>query len=278
MKTFLMCEPKSFAVTYEINPWMNSNIGKVNHDLAYEQWTSLCNKIKNTGAKVVVMRNQPEKLPDLVFTANAALIINNHALISHFACLERQPESKIYSEFLKELGFQVDNFFIKQNIYFEGAGDALLEKEKNILVLGYGFRTSKNAYEYVKDFLSKVSPETKILHAELVNPSFYHLDTCFCPLDNGYILYYPGAFSEKTNNDFKQYFGSKLIPLLKEDADNFGCNAVSIGKILVLNSASDELKNKLNQVGITIVENPLNQYMLSGGSSKCLTLELSLRK
>jgi N-dimethylarginine dimethylaminohydrolase len=275
MKKFLMCEPRAFAVNYEINPWMNSNIGKVNYELAYEQWKSLYNKIKNSGAEVLVMKEQPENLPDLVFTANAALTINGHALISHFACKERQPESPIYSEFLDKSGLKSDNYFIDNNIYFEGAGDALLEKHKNILVLGYGFRTSKEAYGYVKQFLTKVSSETKLLHAELINPNFYHLDTCFCPLDNGYVLYYPGAFSERTIKEFKEAFGDRLIALSKEDADAFGCNAVSIGNVLVLNKVSKDLKNKLGLLEITVIENSLSQYMLSGGSSKCLTLELS---
>lgn len=276
MKTILMCEPKAFAVNYEINPWMNSNIGKVEYQTAYQQWEALYNKIKNTGAEVVVMRNQPKNLPDLVFTANAALIVNNHALISHFACLERQPESPIYSQFLEEVGLKSDNYFVDNNIYFEGAGDALLEKETNVLVLGYGFRTSKEAYGYVREFLNNVSRETTLLHAELVNPSFYHLDTCFCPLDNGYVLYYPGAFSQKTINAFQNTFGDKLIPLCEEDADAFGGNAVSLGNTLILNKASRHLKNQLNMLDINVVESTLDQYMLSGGSAKCLTLDLSL--
>lgn len=275
MKTFLMCEPKAFAVNYEINPWMSSNIGKVNYQLAYDQWKSLYNQIKSAGAEVLVMREQPKNLPDLVFTANAALTINGQALVSHFACKERQPESVIYSEFLKSVGLKVDNCFIENNIYFEGAGDALLEKKKNILVLGYGFRTSKQAKFHVEKFLNKVSRETKLLHAELINPNFYHLDTCFCPLDNGYVLYYPGAFSEQTVESFKEIFQDKLIPLSKEDASDFGCNAVSVGNILILNKASRDLKNKLGLLDIAVIENSLTQYMLSGGSSKCLTLELS---
>lgn len=277
MKTILMCEPKGFAVNYEINPWMNSNIGKVDHKLAYTQWESLYNNIVAGGNKVVVMRNQPSNLPDLVFTANAALTINNHALISNFACVERQPESLIYSEFISGLGLKVDNYFVHNEIFFEGAGDALLEKHKNILVLGYGFRTNKNAKEYVQEWLKMVSPNTKLLHAELINPNFYHLDTCFCPLDNGYVLYYPGAFSETTNEEFQEKFAEKLIALNEQDAALFGCNAVSVDSKLYLNEVSQNLQNKLNSLDINVIASSLNQYMLSGGSAKCLTLELSLK-
>jgi len=276
MKTILMCEPKAFAVNYEINPWMNFNIGKVNYFVAYKQWENLYKILQNLNVNLVVMRNQPKDLPDLVFTANAALVINGNALISHFAYKERQSESILYNDFLRTLQFKTDTYFIDNDIYFEGAGDALLEKHKNILVLGYGFRTEKKAYNYVKNFLEKVSPKTELIHAELINPDFYHLDTCFCPLDNGYIIYYPEAFSKKTLNEFNKKFENKLIPLSKEDAMLFGCNAVSVDNNLVLNKASKELKTKLQNIGVKVLESSLDQYILSGGSAKCLTLELSL--
>lgn len=276
MKTILMCEPNSFAVNYDINPWMSSSIGKVDKNMAYQQWKDLSQKIKGLGHRVVVMHNQPEELPDLVFTANAALTINNHALIASFACVERQAESAIYSEYISGLGLKVDNYFVHNDIYFEGAGDALLEKNKNILVLGYGFRTNKLAKEYVQEWLKMVSSNTKLMQVELINPNYYHLDTCFCPLDNGYVLYYPGAFSEKSNNELKDVFQNKLIAVSEEDASFFACNAVSLNNYLILNKASAGLQKKLNSLDITVVETPLNQYMLSGGSAKCLTLELSL--
>ncbi len=277
MKTILMCEPNSFAVNYDINPWMSSSIGKVDKNKAHQQWKDLSKKIKDVGHKVVVMHNQPEELPDLVFTANAALTINNHALISNFACVERQAESTIYSEYISGLGLKIDNYFVHNDIYFEGAGDALLEKNKNILVLGYGFRTSRLAKEYVQEWLKMVSYNTKLMQVELINPNYYHLDTCFCPLDNGYVLYYPGAFSEKSNNELKDTFQNKLISVSEEDASFFACNAVSLDNCLILNRASTSLQKKLNSLDITVVETPLNQYMLSGGSAKCLTLELSLK-
>lgn len=277
MKKILMCFPEEFGVNYEINPWMNSNIGKVNYKLAIEQWGKLYNHLLNLGVDVIVIKNQPENLPDLVFTANAALTINNHALIANFECNERKPESKIYSDFIKRLGLSVDNFFIKNKISFEGAGDALYEKHNDTLVLAYGFRTNKNAYSYVKQFFKKVSHTTKLIQAELINPSFYHLDTCFCPLDNGYVLYNPEAFSTQTIENFKEAFPGKLITVKNEDAKLFGCNAISVGDNLILNSISEELEEKLNTLGINVIQTPLDQFMLSGGSAKCLTLELSLQ-
>lgn len=276
MKKILMCFPHCFDVNYEINPWMNSNVGKVNNELAKTQWINLENILKQY-TNLLVMKNQPKELPDLVFTANAALTINNNALLSKFACIEREDESILYKNFLNENKINVDTFFVENKINFEGAGDALLEKNKNTLILGYGFRTDKIAINYVESWLKKVSPKTTILHAELINPNFYHLDTCCCPLDNGYVMYYPLAFSEETNKQFKEIFNDKIIEVSLEDAKMFGCNAVSINDKLIVNDITLDLEKKLKKIGIETIKTPMNEFMLSGGSVKCLTLELSLK-
>lgn len=276
MKRFLMCAPRQFAVNYEINPWMHSNIGKVDGELAATQWATLLTQMRSIKNDIYVMQDQPAQLPDLVFTANAALTINNHALVSYFACEQRRPESVIYANILKELNLSIDMSCVEQQVNFEGAGDALLHKKSNTLVLAYGFRSEQKALHLVKDFLRKSSSSTTVLQVQLVNPNFYHLDTCFCPMDNGYILYYPKAFSNDSLALLKEKFGSLLIAVSDEDAAQFSCNAVSVERFLFLNHASAKLMKELLDIGTIVVQSPLDQFMLSGGSAKCLTLELSL--
>ncbi len=276
MKTILMCEPREFNVNYEINPWMNSNIGNVDKGLAYSQWEYLYQQIKKV-AKVEVIKNQPKDLPDLVFTANAAFVLNNKVAIAHFSKKERQPESIIFGEFFSNKNYEVDSFFLNEDIPFEGAGDCLFEKKTNTVVISYGFRTDKSACEYMGNFLSKISKEINLIQVELINPSFYHLDTCFCPLDNGYILYYPGAFSKNSNQLFKDCFNEKLIEMTSEDAKMFACNAVSVENYIFLNNVSQETERKLINLGFQIIKTPMGEFMKSGGGAKCLTLDVSLR-
>lgn len=48
----------------------------------------------------------------------------------------------------------------------------------------------------------------EIVICELVHPKFYHLDTCFAPVDQTTALWYPPAFSENTKkevNDFSSW-------------------------------------------------------------------------
>lgn len=272
-KTILMCEPNLFNVNYEINPWMEHKINSVDSDLAYKQWKSLMT-ILSEKSKTVIMEKQSTLLPDIVFTANAGLIIDNTFITSNFQFNERKPESFIFSRHLNEIGFSVDNYFIENDIAFEGAGDALFSHSNKSLFLAHGFRTSKLCSNHIVNVLKNHNSSYTLYELELIDPRFYHLDTCFCPLDNGLIMYYPKAFSMETREKLIGNFGNKLIEVSEEDAITFVCNAVSVSNNLILNKVSDDFKNYLNLMGINVYEAPMSEFLKSGGSCKCLTLNL----
>ncbi len=273
MKKFLMCSPKNFNVNYEINPWMKNKTGSVDLSNAEKQWDILYHKIK-LKSEIKLMENQPIDLPDLVFTANAGLMLNENFILANFEKEERKNESLIYKNFLENNNVKVDTFFCDNDISFEGAGDALLDKRTRNLVLAYGFRTNKKAFDYLDEKLRKNNIVEDILHVELVNPNFYHLDTCFCPLDNGYILFYPGAFSAMGNKLLLEKFGNYLIAVSKDEANAFACNAVSLGSTVITNYLDKNTINLLNGFGLKVDLVELTEFMKSGGSAKCLTLEI----
>jgi N-dimethylarginine dimethylaminohydrolase len=274
MKRFLMCYPKNFLVNYEINPWMKNNIGTVDNLTAVTQWEELHKQLLSVGNEIVLMRNQSAEVPDLVFTANAAMKTGKAALIANFANAERKPESELYKELFESIGFTADMRCIEQNINFEGAGDILIHKSSNTYVLAYGFRTDKKALDMVQGFLKDNNSSAKVVQVKLVDPRFYHLDTCFCPLDNGDILYHPAAFSEASLLILQEIFKDKLIEVGQEDAQNFACNAVSIDRFIYMNKASGPLLKVLLDKGFIIVGTPLSEFLKAGGSAKCLTMEI----
>jgi lysine-ketoglutarate reductase/saccharopine dehydrogenase-like protein (TIGR00300 family) len=105
---------------------------------------------------------------------------------------------------------------------------------------------------------------------------FYHLDTCFCPLANGYLLYYPGAFDSYSNRVIEMRVApEKRIAIVEADAVNFACNAVNIESIVIMNKASDSLKSRLAEVGFQVIETPLTEFLKAGGAAKCLTLRVT---
>src|SRR5262249_1059495 len=79
---FLMCRPEHFAVSYTINPWMNPTRWARDagaHAAAEREWTALHRKLLELGAAVELVP-PAAGLPDLVFTANAAVVLDRQAL------------------------------------------------------------------------------------------------------------------------------------------------------------------------------------------------------
>ncbi|MGL5875421.1 MAG: TIGR00300 family protein [Xenococcaceae cyanobacterium] len=264
---FLMCAPDHYDVDYVINPWMEGNIHKSSRDRAVEQWQKLYHVLKDNA--IVDLVEPAKGWPDMVFTANAGLVLGKNVVLSRFYHKERQGEEPYFKEWFEDNGFTV--YELPQDLPFEGAGDALLDREGRWLWAGYGFRSELDSHSYLAKWL-----DIEVLSLRLIDNRFYHLDTCFCPLDRGYLLYYPGAFDAYSNRLIQMRVpAEKRIALDEPDAVNFSCNAVNINSIVVMNKASDRLKQNLVDAGFQIIETPLTEFLKAGGAAKCLTLRFT---
>lgn len=266
----LMCPPTYYGIFYRINPWMNQE-NKVNKKLAEQQWQKLRKQIINCGAETVIIPPQPG-LPDMVFTANAALISNKKAYLAQFAHPERQRERIYFKRFLVSQGFSiygdqtVNASSTQQTLPFEGCGDAL--NVGNLLFLGYGLRSDHKTH---KD-IAQNFPEYQCISLELINSHYYHLDTCFCPIDQKTVLYYPKAFSDQSQQKIKQHLQTIEVP--EEEAKRFACNAVVINQQIILPANCPKTENNLIKQGFTVHPCELSEYIKAGGAAKCLTLKL----
>ncbi|HIK23033.1 MAG TPA: TIGR00300 family protein [Thermosynechococcus sp. M3746_W2019_013] len=264
---FLMCPPTHYEVDYVINPWMEGNIHKSSRDRAQQQWQKLY-EIIHARATVELIEPQPG-WPDMVFTANAGLVLGDRVVLSRFYHPERQGEEPYFKAWFESQGYQV--FELPKQVPFEGAGDALLDREGRWLWAGYGFRSELDSHAYLAKWL-----DIEVLSLRLMDERFYHLDTCFCPLTDGYLLYYPPAFDAYSNRLIElRVPADKRIAVQETDAVNFACNAVNIDRTVILNCASQELKSALAQRGFEVVETPLTEFLKAGGAAKCLTLRVS---
>jgi lysine-ketoglutarate reductase/saccharopine dehydrogenase-like protein (TIGR00300 family) len=264
---FLMCPPDHYDVDYVINPWMEGNIHKSSRDRAVDQWQGLYHLIKD---RVIVDLVTPQPgWPDMVFTANAGLVIGNTVVLSRFFHKERQGEEPFFKKWFQDQGFIV--YELPKDLPFEGAGDALLDREGRWLWAGYGFRSELDSHPYLAKWL-----DIEVFSLRLMDERFYHLDTCFCPLTGGYLVYYPPAFDSYSNRLIEMRVpDAKRIAIDEPDAVNFACNAVNINRTIIMNKASDGLKERLQAAGFEIVETPLTEFMKAGGAAKCLTLRVT---
>ena len=263
----LMCAPHHYDVDYVINPWMEGNIHRSSRDLAEAQWDKLY-QVLQTYATIDLVEPQPG-WPDMVFTANAGLILGNTVVLSRFFHPERQGEEPYFQAWFESQGYKVHT--LPKNLPFEGAGDALIDRSGRWLWAGYGFRSELDSHPYLAEWL-----DVEVLSLRLVDRRFYHLDTCFCPLTDGYLLYYPGAFDTYSNRLIElRVPAEKRIAIDETDAVNFACNTVNIDRIVVMNKVSDGLNQTLKECGFTVVETPLTEFLKAGGAAKCLTLKVT---
>lgn len=264
---FLMCSPDHYDVDYVINPWMEGNIHKSSRDRAVEQWHKLHHVLKDHA--IVDLVNPQQGWPDMVFTANAGLVLGKNVVLSRFLHKERQGEEPHFKEWFEAQGYTV--YELPKELPFEGAGDALLDREGRWLWAGYGFRSELDSHPYLAKWL-----DIEVVSLRLTDERFYHLDTCFCPLTGGYLLYYPPAFDAYSNRLIEMRVApEKRIALEEADAVNFACNAVNIDQVVVMNKASDRLKQRLAEAGFRVMETPLTEFLKAGGAAKCLTLRVT---
>lgn len=258
---FLMCSPQYYDILYEINPWMNRE-HKADKVLALTQWNNLKKIISACGAEVKLVEQVPD-LPDMVFTANAALIHQHHVFLANFKHPERQGERAHFETWFKENGFVI--FDDKQRLDFEGAGDALFAGNK--LFCASGFRTNPLVHETIKTW-----SEAEIISVELVDPYFYHLDTCFCPLNDKQAIWWPDAFTPASQKKLAHEI--ELLSIPKEDAKKFACNAVVINNYVIIPSGCDDTQKILETLGLIVHQTDMSEYIKAGGACKCLTLNL----
>ena len=258
----LMCPPDFYGIEYEINPWMHKE-RQVDRPLAQEQWNGLNSRLVELGAKVSRLA-AVEGLPDLVFTANAAMIFRGTAIVSRFRHPQRQGEEEYDAAWLAANGFNVRR--LPPDCYFEGAGDALFCGDT--LFAGYRLRSDAGTLQEVGVMLG-----CRVIPLELVDPYYYHLDTCFCPLAPGEAIYFPGAFDEYGRKVLAELVPN-LVEVAVEEAQSFACNAVVVGRTVVTNVGCPKLHAALAERGYTALATPLSEFVKAGGSAKCLTLRL----
>jgi len=274
---FALCAPDQFDVVYRINPWMDPGIWERDRGdyaaLAKAQWQGLRAKLTELGARTDFVSGV-KGLPDMVFTANAGVVLGRSVILPRFKHPERQGETKHFADFFESLRARglVDRIYeMPDHVDFEGAGDCLWDEKRQMFWMGWGPRSSRAAADFVESVFEK-----PVVALELVDPRFYHLDTCLRPLSNGHILYFPAAFSEEGRRRIAEIAGGAayLIPVEDVDACRFAVNAAHFDTHVILSVASAPLRRALEDKGYLVHETPLWAFHTSGGSALCLTLRL----
>ncbi|MGC5331566.1 dimethylargininase [Micromonospora sp. DT62] len=263
-RTYLMCSPEHFAVEYAINPWMDVTT-PVDSELAVKQWDRLRESLVGLGHEVHLLT--PEQgLPDMVYAANGAFVVDGTVYGAQFKHEQRAAEAAAHRAFYESHGWR----FIAPIETNEGEGDFayLPEAHGGLILAGHGFRTELPAHAEAQEALGR-----PVVSLRLVDPRFYHLDVALASIDDENVVYYPGAFSAASQRVLTQLFPDAVVADA-EDALAFGLNLVSDGLNVVLNSEATRLAGKLKAAGYHSVPVELAELKKGGGSVKCCIAEL----
>lgn len=261
-KKILMCSPDFFDIEYEINPWMHTD-NQVDTALAKQQWQKLYETYSDKLGWDVRLITPVDGLPDMVFTANGALVIDGKVALPHFRQPDRQPETDKFKAWFEEQGYQE---FLMPKYDFEGEGDVL--PWNDIIFAGYPWRTDRPSHQEIEKFFGK-----KVISLQLADARFYHLDTCLTIVSHDTVAVWPKAFTEeglKAIHDTVPH----VITASDHDAMAYGLNAMSDGKHIVLSDRATSLIAKYRAHGLTVHPTSISEFQKSGGGVKCLTLEL----
>ncbi len=263
-RSLLMCPPTYYRIAYEINPWMSLK-RQADHTRAITQWNRLYHVLTRTLRVPVRLLPAAPGVPDLVFTANAGLANGRILIRSNFRFPQRQKEEPIIEAYFEKTGYRV--ITLDRRYGFEGEGDALWAG--STLVFGFRFRSDAGAHAELSRLL-----KARVLPVELADQRFYHLDTCFCPLNDKSVLWFPGAFDRYGRKVIQSLFEDP-IPVTEADAKRFVCNAIVVGRSMVIHEEiSPGLRQELTRRGFQLALVNLSEFLKAGGSAKCLALHL----
>ncbi len=274
--TFLVVDPAHFEVSYSINPWMEP--GRWSEDPAGQRraaragFADLTGALLRAGAAVEVLPGV-SGAPDLVFPANAGVVLDGRATLARFRHPERQVEEPVFLqafEALRTRGLIGEVIVLPDGCLQEGAGDFLWDAHRALFWAGHGPRSNRRGLDAVAEVFARPA-----VALELATPQFYHLDTCLCPLPGGEVLYYPPAFTAEGRRAIRDRVDADLLlEASDEDAARFCVNAVAFGREVVMAQAADRLRGVLSERGYRLSEVDLAPFILSGGAAYCMTLRL----
>lgn len=266
-RTYLLCPPAHFVVEYAINPWMDTT-ASVDVDLAHKQWDGLREALVRLGHDVHEL--SPEVgLPDMVYAANGAFVVDSIVYGARFKHPQRSAEAVAHRRFYTERSDHPWRF-VPPVATNEGEGDFAYVPDAHggIVLAGYGYRTEQAAHAEAQEIFGR-----PVISLKLTDPRFYHLDTALAAIDDSNIAYYPHAFSDRSRRVLEQLFPAAVIAS-EQDALAFGLNLVSDGRHVVLNSDATGLATTLAAAGYEPVRVDLSELKKGGGSVKCCIAEL----
>ncbi len=272
MDRVLFCPPTYFDVRDVKNPFMQ-NSAPVDKELALQQWEEVRRAFEEAGYALASIDAVPE-LEDMVFANNPVFVGSGEGaepfiVPSRMRFPSRQREVPYFVEWFRERGHRVLELDLGSEDFLEGHGDLLWHADYSCVWAGHGIRSTRGGVEKFAQALAPMGIE--VIPLELVDPRFYHLDTCLAPLTPEALLLYPGAFAAEALASVYSRC-PRVHEVGTEDALQFVCNGVAAGGRFITPQLTPRLTQALAIEGLRPVRVETSEFEKSGGSVCCLKL------
>lgn len=255
----LVSDASHFRVDYEINPYMDTAIQPDIQAALAEHQTIVAAHLA-AGRKVEYLPSAPE-CPDMVFTANAAVIRGERAILGS-PPPEREAEVPYFKAWLADRRFEV----IQAPHAFSGQGDALACGD--LLLAAYGQRTDERMLKVLAREL-----DYEVVPLRTVSPRWYDLDLAVGVIAPDTLAYCPRALDARSLRTLRG-LGVDLIEVSVEEAARFALNLVSDGTTVTMTRGAPLLAAALRDRGLEVVELDTTELAKGGGGVRCTALTL----
>lgn len=269
----LLCPPDHFDVVDVKNPFMAGQVGNVRRAQARKEWDGLRSVLEGLALDVAVVPATPG-CEDMVFCANQSFpgldaTGARVAVLSHMRHPSRRREVPAFEAWYRSQGYEVVDL-APPDAFFEGCGDALWHPGRGLIWGGHGERTSPRVYPALAARF-----DVPVLTLELAVPPFYHLDTCFCLLDERTALVHMPAL-QPAGRDLVRRVVERVVEVDAEEAGGaMACNAAAfLGTHVVIERRAVRTANALRRLGYDVREVETGEFMKSGGSVFCLKMQV----
>lgn len=260
MKVFTVNEYDNLSYCLAAYPCkLQITSGKINTNLAINQYNNLINTLINFGVKVnfLNLNNSTSQ----VFTKDIGFVIEDVLFISNMTDPLRQTEINELINFT--LGKDIKIYHMKSNV--EG-GDVLVHRDK--IFVGQSSRTGIEAAGEISKVLSEHNMNYEIINVDF-NTSKVHLDCVFNILDNDTCILSDYVY----NPEVITLHFSNVIKVGKDDTDSLAPNIINIGSNNIL-CCNENLTNTLISHGYNASYIDFSEIVKAKGSLGCCILEL----
>jgi N-dimethylarginine dimethylaminohydrolase len=255
----LVSDAHHFRVEYEINPYMSTG-DQPDPSAAVAEHDAVVAAHRAAGRRVEHLPSAPE-CPDMVFTANAALVRGGTAVLGNLPG-PRQRETDHYRDWFRRRGIEV----VEAPYLFSGQGDALLCGD--VLLTGHGHRTDQRMHGFLAECLGH-----EVVGVRTVGDAFYDIDLAVAPIDGRTVAWCPDAF-DGPSRDRVRDLGLDLLEVSLVEAEQFALNLVSDGTTVTMNDAVPGFAERLRARGLHVVELAVPELSKGGGGVRCTALTL----